>query len=241
LKEKLRDIPPLHKWSRASNLGDHDNREQGASEEEVVLVIRGELLKKYPNAVIYAHKAEWQRKPDGSIDLTKERELAKLTTAEEANPPRTKVKTPLYEAKVEPDIFFFGFDLTVTAAKGGTGQQPTDDAGWFFVIKERPGEPRFGLDISRPASAKINVWNDLTWPDVLPGDTAGAFIPVGAGMPAPPLVKPTGTELQEKVAQWEEDKELAWNANASSADIAYILYQAPVLVAVHAAEMLTAK
>ncbi|MBN9126291.1 MAG: hypothetical protein J0I90_01705, partial [Nitrosospira sp.] len=58
LKEKLRDIPELHRWLPASALGDHDNREEGgAKEEEVVLVIRGELLKKYPTAVIYAHKA----------------------------------------------------------------------------------------------------------------------------------------------------------------------------------------
>ena len=30
-----------------------------------MLVIRGELLKRYPNAVIYAHRACWQRKDDG--------------------------------------------------------------------------------------------------------------------------------------------------------------------------------
>ena len=46
LKEKLRDIPPIHKWLKHSDLGDHDYREvPGENEEEVVLVIRGELLK----------------------------------------------------------------------------------------------------------------------------------------------------------------------------------------------------
>src|SRR5581483_3276085 len=34
LKEKLRDIPPLHKWSRFSDLGDHDNRELSGEKEE---------------------------------------------------------------------------------------------------------------------------------------------------------------------------------------------------------------
>ena len=54
--EKLHDIPPLHTWPRDSALGDHDNRERAGrrTSEELVLVIRGELLKKYPNAVIYA-------------------------------------------------------------------------------------------------------------------------------------------------------------------------------------------
>ena len=31
-------------------------------------------------------------------------------------------------------------------AQGGTRRAPERSAGWFFVIKERPGEPRFGLD-----------------------------------------------------------------------------------------------
>ncbi|NBQ70516.1 MAG: hypothetical protein EBU46_17460, partial [Nitrosomonadaceae bacterium] len=53
-REELKDIPPIHRWSRFSKLGEHDHREQGLeNEEELVLVIRGELLKKYPNAVIY--------------------------------------------------------------------------------------------------------------------------------------------------------------------------------------------
>jgi hypothetical protein len=42
LREKLRDIPPLHRWSVFSNLGDHDHREQaGDRENEAVLVIKG--------------------------------------------------------------------------------------------------------------------------------------------------------------------------------------------------------
>ena len=50
------------------------------------------------------------------------------------------MRTPLYEAKVDPDIYFFGFDLTRRRRrKGGTGENPNDDPGWFFVIKERPG------------------------------------------------------------------------------------------------------
>src|SRR5262249_15206818 len=35
LKEKLRDIPPIHLWSKFSKLGDHDNRElPGENEQE---------------------------------------------------------------------------------------------------------------------------------------------------------------------------------------------------------------
>jgi len=237
LKEKLRDIPPLHRWSKFSELGDHDHREEGgAKEEEVVLVIRGELLKKYPTAVIYAHRAQWQTKEGGGIDNTKERRLVDLTAAEEANPPPEKVKTPLYEAKVDPDIYFFGFDLTAAVAKGGSGENPDDDPGWFFVIKERPGEPRFGLDISRDGD--LNVWNDLAWEDLLPGGQPGDFLQITSGTPSFSLLKPVATEDQEKLPQWEDDKSVPLNKDTNAADLAYIFYQAPVLVAVHASEML---
>lgn len=248
LKESLRDIPPLHKWSLTSKLGDHDNREQGRdNEEELVLVIRGELLKRYPNAVIYAHRACWQRKAaspadanltpcekSGAIDNTVERRFAPLTAAEEENPPRAKVLTPLYEAKVDPDIYFFGFDLTVEQAKDGTGENPGDDPGWFFVIKERPGEPRFGLDSEQ--SPTIQVWNDLSWPLIQPAP-AGANIEI-ATAPATITVSNPGS-ADEKFPQYENDKFISWNRNTmSSAELAYMLFQAPVLVGVHAQEML---
>ena len=87
-----------------------------------MLVIRGELLKKYPNAVIYAHRADWEQRdvPTGAIDKKRPRKLRDLAPAQEANPPRDIVKTPLYEAKVEPDIYFFGFDLTAERRKAAS-------------------------------------------------------------------------------------------------------------------------
>lgn len=249
LKEKLRDIPPLHTWATDSELGTHDNREQGnQNEEELVLVIRGELLKRYPNAVIYAHRACWQKLGDGSaadkakdpcsraggIDNTKERLLAPLGPDEEAAPPRSKVLTPLYEAKVDPDIFFFGFDLTVKQAKGGSGRNPNDDPGWFFVLKERPGEPRFGLDTDQ--QPHLNDWNDLSWQDVQPA-APGSHIEIATAPAAFPLTAPGG-EDQEKAAQFSDDKHVVWSHDMSSAELAYILLQVPVLVAVHASELL---
>jgi hypothetical protein len=247
LKEKLRDIPPLHRWSLDEELGDHDHREApGENEDELVLVIRGELLKRYPNAVIYAHRACWQREEvttadetkepcarSGPIDNTVERRLVSLTPAEELKPPTSKVLTPLYEAKVDPDIYFFGFDLTVTEAKGKDGSNPNDDPGWFFVIKERPGEPRFGLDNEEPTT--LQVWNDLSWPVVKPG--TGPFIEI-ASTPSSMTVSDPGSD-DEKFPQYLDDKNVQWNRSTiSSAELAYVLFQAPVLVAFHAAEML---
>ncbi|MDP3279481.1 MAG: hypothetical protein Q8M57_00230, partial [Nitrosomonas sp.] len=226
-REELKDIPPIHRWSKFSKLGEHDHREQGLeNEEELVLVIRGELLKKYPNAVIYAQKAKWQPISDTNPAPNKKTERI----FDEGVP----IKTPLYEAQVKPDIYFFGFDLTEEEARGN--DKVDDEPGWFFVIKERPGEPRFGLDIDR--EGPVQVWNDLSWPDVVPGLTDGDFIDIAS---APnrslPNAAPSGT-AQEKAEQWQEDHLLNWTENINSAELAYILFQAPVLVGVHASEML---
>lgn len=234
LREKLYDIPKLHLWHSGSALGAHDNRQPPGSppKEEVVLSIRGELLKRYPTAVIYAHKADWQRKPDGSIDKTKIRVPIALTPEEESNPPPDKLKNPLYGAKVDPDITFLGFDLT---AKDAKGDPAANDAGWFFVIKERPGEPRFGLDVSRD-SPLINSWSDLAWPDVT---TTHSILRINAAMKEYALtMPPPSSEGPEEMAQHLEDRQVRWNRNTNAADVAYVLYQLPVLVAVHAAEML---
>jgi hypothetical protein len=230
-RERVRDIPPIHTWDAATKLGEHDNR--ATPGQKLVLVIRGELLKKYPTAVIYANKAQWQPS-DAAPDPTKERVLVKLDPGEEADPPLTKIRMPLFEAKVEPDIYFIGFDLKEEDAIGGTGQPGDTEAGWFFVIKERPGEPRFGLDVDR--AGPLEVWNDLAWTDVLPPSTGPAYIRLEQHIP--PLSDPTAETAAEKGDQHAEDVAVTWNGAISSADLAYILYQAPVLVAVHAREML---
>lgn len=233
-RESLYDIPELHRWPRRSHLGDHDNREKpGDNENEAVLVIRGELLKKYPTAIIYAHKARWEP-GDGVAHPENERHLVDLTAAQEANPPDTIVKTPLYEARVSPDITFFGFDLTAKEAQGGDGSNPNDDAGWFFCIKERPGEPRFGFDVEADSSDPPETVNDIAWSTI--GTAEGAFVPASALSPLTlDALEPAD---DEKIEQRADDLAVLAAAPPSAARWAYLAYQAPVLVAVHAAEML---
>jgi hypothetical protein len=234
LKEKLYDIPELHRWAPASLIGEHNNRAPpGQTGEQAVLVIRGELLKKYPTAVIFAQHALWPRNPDGTIDFSQARLLDQPTPEEEQNPPLSKIRSPLYEAKADPDIYFFGFDLTISQAKGQSGQNPGDDAGWFFVIKERPGEPRFGLELSR--SDPLKVFDQLTWEDALPGGTAGQFLSAASlgSVLLTTVSDPNDPELQQNA-----DDRTVNSAAASSARWAYLLFRAPILVAVHADEML---
>lgn len=249
-KEILRDISPIHMWR--DPLGENDKPTEGTKiRENIVLVIRGELLKKYPTAVITAQKAEWQLKDDDvTIDNQKERVLVTFASeAEEADPPRSKVKTPLFEAFIAPDIYFFGFDLEPLEARGGTGetQEDLNNPGWFFVIKERPGEPRFGFDVDRKENPDdIYTWNDLAWTD-LKITNSHIDLSVGGGddpnrkikLKTPPA--PNGLDDVLRNEQHDEDVNVRWQDgthDTDSAELAYILYQVPTMVAVHAAEML---
>ncbi len=198
------------------------------------------------------------------ISVHVEPEYAPIPSGQQDNPPSSIIKSPLYEAKVEPDIYFLGFDLSVCEAKGGTGKEEDEvdeqcaqqgvkwnDAGWFFVIKERPGEPRFGLDIGEGGNIednKIELWNDLSWGDLSPTVANGEYIQITNETPtitANQMLEGTGTanpmlegDDNEKINQQHDDKHIRWHKDMNSAELAYILYQVPVLVGVHASEML---
>jgi hypothetical protein len=222
LKEKLYDIPEIHRWDPTSALGDHNNRAAPGepAAPQAVLIIRGELLKKYPNTVIFAQHA----KMTGDL-----REPDWLTADEEKNPPRSKTRTPLYHARPEDDIFFFGFDLTIDEVKGTGG-----DPGWYFVLQERPGEARFGLEVSR--TAKIETFDDVCWSDAMPGINPGKFLSAGA-LSSVGFTEPSSITDPPKHDQWNDDTRVN-PAGISSARWAYMLLRQPVMVAVHADEML---
>jgi hypothetical protein len=120
---------------------------------------------------------------------------------------------------MDPDVTLVGFDLTEDRARGGT--DPVSGAvseGYFFVFMERPGEPRFGLDDATPETGR-QTWADLAW-DAL------AF--------------PDGTPHIELAANTTVTPPTPGNAawGRTSADMASILFQSPVLLARHATEML---
>ncbi|MBT2226084.1 hypothetical protein [Nonomuraea sp. NEAU-A123] len=222
-RERDYDIPPMHLWPTTARLGENANPHDG-----IVLVVRGELLRKYPTTAIYAHRAEWPPGADGLPDKSQPRRLVTIT----GQPTTDQIQLPRFEATVDPDIYLIGFGLTADKAVGGP-----DDPGWFFVLKERPGDPRFGLDDRDPGrpAEPIEVWNDLTWSDV---DPAGrGFVTLDPAVTVP-LAGLDGSDDAGKLDQHAEDENLPlWFSGLGSADLAYILLQVPVMVAVHAQEM----
>jgi len=208
LTESYKDIKPIDTWTRPSLLGGHlRGSPPGTQTPQAVLVIRGELLKRYPNTLIFAQKAIPGATPDGpDIDLN----LTNTTFP-------TEVKFPLYHAEATPDIRFYGFQLTIGQTKG---TEPTpgfsDNLGWFFVIQEVPGEPRFGMDVTY-GNPDHPAWADLSWANFT--DPNMSFI-TAAKRPA--------ISVSDDNFRWGKD----------AAGMAYILFRKPGMVAVHASEML---
>ncbi|MFA5327637.1 MAG: hypothetical protein WC384_07590 [Prolixibacteraceae bacterium] len=207
LTEEHKDIKPIDTWPVSSLLGRHNNRDAEGDAEQVVLVLRGDLLKRYPNTVIFAQKAIAGAHPDDEpvIDLDLSEEEFK-----------TQVRFPLYKADIAPDIKFFGFDLTIDETRG-TVKTPgfSDNLGWFFIIQEIPGEPRFGMDISFNQGSDGLSWDDLAWTNFDPG------------------MKFITENVKPSIHPADFNK---WGTDA--ANMAFILFQKPSMVAVHAKEML---
>ena len=221
LADVYKDIEPLDEWPGLSHLGTHRNKKRPQG-KQLVLVVRGELLKKYPNTIIYAQHAHIFKNKNGVADPDKEPIITEIKTEAEM---KTEIKFPIFRAEIQPDFRFFGFDMTIEQAKGDDDpQQESDDWGWYFIIQQIPGEPRFGADIKfepdEDPSTPI-TWDDLGWDNFADGieflSTATTPLPVFFNK----------LSAAEK-AQW----------GTHSADMASVLYQKPVMIAVHAKEML---
>jgi hypothetical protein len=157
LAELLKDIPPINTWPLSQALGLNENRTDVVA-DNVVLLIRGELLRRYPNTVIFAGRAMAGTGGDDGRVLDD-----------------TDQRFPIFRGTLSPDITFLGFNLSVDDARGGTAAAPL---GYFFVFQQQPTEPRFGLEPQ--SSDPVTQWEDLAWTNFAAtsqSDGAGAVAP----------------------------------------------------------------
>ncbi|MHA7131035.1 hypothetical protein [Algoriphagus namhaensis] len=195
------DIEEIHKWKKP--LGKNEVKPG----PDLVLLIKGDLLRKYPNTLVYAQKAAYK---NGN------RNLPRVLGADNT------ILWPVISGKMEPDVYFFGFELSQEEANGNR----TGNPGYFFVLRERPGQISFGLDdLNGTLNMSFNSWDKVTWEH-----TTGN-----------PSVKPPYLKVQGVPPAFKKDAEgpsPAAQWGASSSDMAYILYQSPILFARHASTML---
>lgn len=139
------DLPAVVTWSRASHLGAHLT-----SRDHTVILLRGELVRRFPDALIFAAHA---KREDG---------VRKPSWAP------TDSLEPVFRGVLTDDTVFVGFDRSPAVLRG------TDGLGWYVVVAERPGGASFGLDETGPRSS-FATWADLSWSDVaVPGPYVAA-------------------------------------------------------------------
>jgi hypothetical protein len=187
-------IEPIHDWNPARGLGQNLGE---ASTGKLVLLVRGELLMRYPGTVIYA------------VEAVSREKLGARTLY------------PIFRGTLEPDITFLGFDLTRAMARGEDGKP-----GWFIVIQQQPGEPRFGLDAPETIGGDpkaLKNWNELSWGHLAKDQQALEAL----------THAPLGGRLKGQAIGGIE-----WGFNA--AHMAAITLQRPMRVAIHAGDLLAA-
>jgi hypothetical protein len=209
--DTLKDIKAIHEWAKTSTLGDNSTQPPNTP-EPLVLLVRGDLLRRYPNALVYAVEAV--QNPD------QPRELG------------TEERHPLFRGRLDPDVSFFGFNLQDGQIRGGPG-----NAGWFFVLQEQPSEPRFGLDIGAAPATSLTKWLDLSWGHLASDPVAQlamAYIDLNAQLPDATAVV---SEPDGPVVAWHADTGLG-RLGSKASDLAYITLQRPARVAIHGSQLL---
>jgi len=121
----------------------------------IVFLVRGELIRRYPDAIALAVRQEAVNDADNHPTFS--------TTQAEL----------LFHAPLSPNITLVGFDLTTAQVEEAAKPEPDGSPAkhpWWFILAEHPTAPRFGLDISaaEQAGAALDapatlVRDELAW------------------------------------------------------------------------------
>jgi hypothetical protein len=220
------DIPEIHGWTGqlGSNYPAHDIDRK----ESLVVLVRGDLIRKYGQVLVTLNRAAGTSYVHGEgTDFT-----------------------PIFAGQFTPDICYYGFDAdreSVLAEK----------ARHFFVLYEVPGRVRFGLDVAtaavrrdRFAFRKAALAFPLT---TLGRDSAQVLLPAHLNTGnEPPAVASKWDELSWAHMQLDtagyinvELTSLAvaeapnyWSSNRDAASIARSFWQKPIAAIVPATRVL---
>jgi len=198
------DIAPISAWMDGAALGTR----LVEADELSVLLVRGDVLRRYPDMVVTAVRsthpdADGHHRPD---------------------PGQTPV-APMFVIKVDAATNAYAFKIPnaelLTPASA-------DNPGWFFVLAEHGFRIRFGFDEPpEPGIAfSFDGWQSATWPSSDPANdpARAAFVPVrnGHAFGGDAFGPPGG--LGADAPSWNRD----------AADVARIALQRPFRVAIQA-------
>ena len=187
---------------------------RGAGSGLTVVILRGELLRRYPDAAVYAAPAKGITASDGTV----RRAIDDAAAA----------RYPEMRGRLEPDLLYFGFELPANAVGTVPYTALTDDPGWFIVFEQHADKPHYGLQDGPDGASGTSPagWDQVTWADLTPSAAVtdgrtGSFAP--AAMPAWWTWAGGTTD-----PRW----------GASSAAMAAIALQRPTRLALHASNLL---
>jgi hypothetical protein len=218
------DIDVITHWSQP--LG-HNPNPTGLPAGSLFLVVRGDLFRRYPNALLYATKA--------IIGIDGKRSFPDPNATA---PPVEKF--PLFSGGLRPDVSFFAFDLTQSDAYGDpSNPNNPNNPGWYFVLQEHAAETRFGLEAVVGATSfnqPVTDWTQMNW---------GSLAADAASLSSIDYIDLDAPQPDTSHAGNPEDPSttgLAWHATASpgsgAADIAYVTLRDPYRIAIHASSLL---
>jgi hypothetical protein len=153
--EQPDDIGDVHllRDSLQDLLGDHNK-------DESVLLLRSELLRRYPGSIVYLCRA-----------------MATQADGEPALDDGTLIP-PSFRGDLPPDVTFVGFSISPADLRATTDP-------WYFVIAQPPTEPRFGLDDRSASTTVPTTANDLAWNHMAPDGNPGTPTPFALADPVP--------------------------------------------------------
>jgi hypothetical protein len=132
----------IHRFERTP-LGSH-LADAGSAEGCVALIIRGELVRRFPEALVLAMRAggsDAEGRPEFTADAKDQAPI-------------------LFNQHLAPDIRLVGFKLRPSQIR---------TEAWWFLITENPSGPRFGLDLADDDNAPAGdhvARNHLDWNDL---------------------------------------------------------------------------
>jgi hypothetical protein len=195
------DIDPIAEWPVDRQLGENATRIGGRG--MLVVLVRGELFRRYPHTIVYAVRADTL--DSGAVELY-----------------------PEFRGRLDPDMTYLGFDLGVDEARGLDG-----GPGWYFVLQEQPTGARFGFDALPDEGGETRfggtpvTWAELHWGMLVStsaeyqalthapagGRLAGQLLPLFAATPAPPSAKWGTDSAQTAAIAFQRPVRVALNAS----------------------------
>jgi hypothetical protein len=154
------DIPPITDWNLATGLGQNAANNGLDVENMVVLLVRGEILHRYPRTIVYA-----------APGMISGNELTLNTNV--------AWTAPQFLIKLDGRTTAFAFPFNRDAIRSDL---PNGKAGFYFVFSEPITGPRFRF--ADTPTVPLEHWSDLDWATV---PQARGFAVAGSPLAPPSL------------------------------------------------------